>query len=164
MYPSFRSCSCSTIRLRTRCTGPTPGFSSVAPAKAVVAIVPKHPPLRESGARLVLSAGSQGDGLMPVDVCLRAMVLARNHDVISPFASRPLSRGSHLTLAERSLLPNVLGDLAGVAIPDDALTGLGWLSRTGVPLTRTCASWSLQSLAHVDYSDVLVDPSIAICS
>lgn len=122
-------------------------------------LVPKHPPLSESGAHdLFLSAGSQGDGLMPVDACLRAMALARNHDASFPLSHLDLFLEGLTDIGRKIFFSaGMCWDLAEVAIPDDALTGVGMGSAEQAFLDSYLRFLVAQSLAHVDYSDVLVD-------
>ena len=122
-------------------------------------LIPKRASLSQSRAdELFASAGSLGRGAMPVEGCLHAMALARNGNASFALSHLDLFLEG-LTDIGRKLFfsAGTCWDLAELALPDESLTGVGMGPGEQDFLDSYLRFLVEQSIAHIDYSDVLVD-------
>lgn len=122
-------------------------------------LIPKSALLTDSSVELLFStAGSVGVGTMSIDKCLRSMAMTRNQDESFPLSYLHLFLEG-LTDIGRKLFfsAGMCWDLAELAIQDDTPGGVGMGSNEQDFLDSYLRFLVEQSLAHIDYSDVLVD-------
>ena len=107
---------------------------------------------------LFASAGSRGVGMMNLEECLRTMALTKSPDQSFPISYLDIFLEG-LTDIGRKLFfsAGMCWDLAELALPEDSPSGVG-MGGAGEDFLDLYLRFLVeQSLAHIDYSDILVD-------
>lgn len=121
--------------------------------------IPKNQILSsDTVAALFASCGSPGEGLLSISDALHALATYRSTNACFPLSHLGIFLEG-LTDIGRKLFFSVgmCWDLAEVLLPDDSPTGVGMGGEEQKFLDAYLRFLVQQSLAHIDYSDILID-------
>jgi hypothetical protein len=112
----------------------------------------------ESASALFASCGSPGEGLLPISDVLQALASRRCANACFPLSHLGIFLEG-LTDIGRKLFFSVgmCWDLAETLLPEDSPTGVGMGFEEQQFLDAYLRFLVQQSLAHIDYSDILID-------